>query len=42
MCFHYEGEEVLEDFNLEVKAGETIALVGQTGSGNCKSPCRFL
>jgi len=28
-----DGEQVLEDFNLEVKAGETIALVGETGSG---------
>jgi ATP-binding cassette subfamily B protein len=27
------GAEVLRDINLEVKAGETIAVVGQTGSG---------
>ena len=34
VSFHYtEKEEVLENFNLEVKAGETIALVGETGSG---------
>lgn len=28
-----EGEPVLKDFNLEVKAGQKIALVGATGSG---------
>ncbi|MGE4571694.1 MAG: ABC transporter ATP-binding protein [Candidatus Izemoplasmatales bacterium] len=27
------GEKVLTDFNLQVKAGETIALVGHTGAG---------
>jgi len=27
------GEKVLSDFNLNVKAGETIALVGHTGAG---------
>lgn len=27
------GEQVLTDFNLDVKAGETIALVGHTGAG---------
>jgi ATP-binding cassette subfamily B protein len=27
------GEKVLSDFNLDVKAGETIALVGHTGAG---------
>ena len=32
--FSYEsGEEVLRDFNLKVKAGETIALVGESGGG---------
>ncbi|MFI5358904.1 MAG: ABC transporter ATP-binding protein [Halanaerobiales bacterium] len=45
VSFHYkEGEEVLENFNLEVKAGETIALVGQTGSGKSTIVnllCRF-
>ncbi len=43
--FHYiENEEVLKDFNLEVKAGETIALVGETGSGKSTIVnllCRF-
>ena len=43
--FHYiENEEVLNDFNLEVKAGETIALVGETGSGKSTIVnllCRF-
>ena len=32
--FRYdEGERVLEDFDLEVEAGQTIALVGPTGGG---------
>jgi ATP-binding cassette subfamily B protein len=32
--FSYEtGEEVLKDFNLSVKSGETIALVGASGGG---------
>lgn len=32
--FHYkEGEPVLEDFNLLVRPGENIALVGHTGAG---------
>ena len=34
VSFHYStGEEVLEDFSLKVKAGQTVALVGETGSG---------
>lgn len=39
-----DGEKVLENFNLEVKAGETIALVGETGSGKStivNLACRF-
>ncbi len=39
-----EGEQVLEHFNLEVKAGENIALVGETGSGKSTIVnllCRF-
>lgn len=43
--FAYQtGEKVLEDFNLEIKAGETIALVGETGSGKStivNLACRF-
>ncbi|GAB4578431.1 MAG: ABC transporter ATP-binding protein [Anaerolineales bacterium] len=32
--FRYtEQEQVLQDFNLHIRAGETIALVGHTGSG---------
>jgi subfamily B ATP-binding cassette protein MsbA len=31
--FKYEEESVLKDFSLEVKKGQTIALVGQSGSG---------
>ncbi|HNB52613.1 MAG TPA: ATP-binding cassette domain-containing protein, partial [Anaerolineales bacterium] len=34
LSFHYtEQEQVLQDFNLHIRAGETIALVGHTGSG---------
>ena len=39
-----EGEHVLKDFNLEVKRGETIALVGETGAGKStivNLVCRF-
>ena len=43
--FQYkEGERVLTDFNLQVKAGETIALVGPTGAGKStvvNLVCRF-
>ena len=31
--FKYEDENVLKDFSLEVKKGQTVALVGQSGSG---------
>ena len=31
--FKYEEETVLKDFSLEIKKGQTIALVGQSGSG---------
>jgi len=34
MDFHYnEGEQVLKDFSLRILPGETLALVGHTGSG---------
>jgi ATP-binding cassette subfamily B protein len=43
--FHYKPEEpVLTDFNLHVKSGQTIALVGETGSGKSTIVnliCRF-
>lgn len=43
--FQYkEGEKVLTDFNLKVKAGETVALVGPTGAGKSTVVnliCRF-
>jgi len=45
VSFSYkDGEHVLDNFNLEVKAGETIALVGETGSGKStivNLACRF-
>jgi ATP-binding cassette subfamily B protein len=45
VSFHYkEGEEVLKNFSLEVKPGEKIALVGETGSGKTtivNLVCRF-
>ena len=34
VCFRYsEQEQVLEDFNLHIRPGESIALVGHTGAG---------
>ncbi len=45
VTFRYEGgETVLSDFSLKVKAGQTIALVGETGSGKSTIVnliCRF-
>ncbi|HUH45628.1 MAG TPA: ABC transporter ATP-binding protein [Arenibacter sp.] len=33
ISFKYEDEYVLKDFNLKVRKGQTVALVGQSGSG---------
>ncbi|HEY8365235.1 MAG TPA: ABC transporter ATP-binding protein [Haloplasmataceae bacterium] len=45
VSFYYkDGEEVLHDFNLTVNAGETVALVGETGAGKSTIVnliCRF-
>ncbi len=45
VSFSYkDGEKVLEDFNLDIKTGETVALVGETGSGKSTVVnliCRF-
>ncbi|NLC32236.1 MAG: ABC transporter ATP-binding protein [Clostridiales bacterium] len=45
VSFKYkDGEEVLNNFNLHIKAGETIALVGATGAGKSTIVnliCRF-
>lgn len=42
--YYLQDEYILKDFNLKVKAGETIALVGETGSGKStiiNLLCRF-
>ncbi|MFP4662733.1 MAG: ABC transporter transmembrane domain-containing protein, partial [Halanaerobiales bacterium] len=45
VTFYYnEEEKVLDNFNLDIKSGETIALVGETGSGKSTIVnllCRF-
>ena len=45
VSFSYKtGEKILENFNFEVKSGQTVALVGETGSGKStivNLACRF-
>ncbi len=45
VCFSYNtGEKVLENFNLQINEGESVALVGKTGSGKTtivNLACRF-
>ncbi len=41
---YHNGEPILENFNLKISSGETIALVGETGSGKStivNLACRF-
>lgn len=42
--YYHEAEPILKDFNLQVKQGEMVALVGETGSGKStivNMLCRF-
>ena len=33
VSFKYENEKIIDNINFEIKKGQTIALVGQSGSG---------
>ena len=37
MCFSYDGAQCIEQYLFVANPGETVALVGHTGSGKARS-----